>query len=71
VPSTVGQYAVLSTLTPRPTSPFGARVGDGLVPVPARHTVETVVLGGLHHLDLLNHPRVYRRLAGWLAAPGA
>lgn len=75
VPSTVGQYAVLSTITPRPTSTVGARIGDGLVPVPARHTVETAVLGGLHHLDLLNHPRVYERLTAWLApaagsAPG-
>jgi len=37
-------------------------------------------IGGLHHLDLLNHPLVYERLRGWLvgrpegprpAAPGA
>ena len=72
-PPTVGQYAVLSTITPRPTSAVGARIGDGLVPVPARHTVETAVLGGLHHLDLLNHPRVYERLTTWLApaAPAA
>ncbi|MGV1009187.1 MAG: esterase/lipase family protein [Dermatophilaceae bacterium] len=71
MPSSVGQYAVLSTITPRPTSLVGARIGDGLVPVPARHTVETAVLGGLHHLDLLNHPRVYDQLTDWLAEPVA
>ncbi len=63
---------MLSTITPRATSVVGARIGDGLVPVPARHTVDTAVLGGLHHLDLLNHPRVYERLTTWLApAPAA
>ncbi|MGB8384627.1 MAG: hypothetical protein WCG47_25865 [Dermatophilaceae bacterium] len=72
LPPTVGQYAVLSTITPQATSLVGARIGDGLVPVPARHTVDTAVLGGLHHLDLLNHPRVYERLTTWLApAPAA
>lgn len=70
-PSGVDEYAVLSTITPRTTSAVGAQIGDGLVPVPARHTVETAVLGGLHHLDLLNHPRVYERLTTWLAAPRA
>lgn len=68
LPSTIGQYAVLSTLTREPTNVIGARIGDGLVPVPERHTVPTDVLGGLGHLDLLNHPRVYERLTTWLAA---
>ncbi len=68
-PAGVDEYAVLSTITPRTASQVGARIGDGLVPVPARHPVETAVLGGLHHLDLLNHPRVYERLTTWLAAP--
>lgn len=26
-------------------------------------------LGGLNHFDLLNHPRVYEHLAGWLSSP--
>ena len=26
-------------------------------------------LGGLHHLDLLNHPQVYEAMRSWLAAP--
>ncbi len=68
VPASVGQYAVLSTLVPTARSTVGGWIGDGLVPVPARHTVETAVLGGLGHLDLLNHPRVYDRLRSWLAA---
>jgi pimeloyl-ACP methyl ester carboxylesterase len=68
VPARIGQYAVLSTLTAKPTGPIGTRIGDGLVPVPARHTVPTDVVGGVGHLDLLNHPRVYERLTAWLAA---
>jgi pimeloyl-ACP methyl ester carboxylesterase len=68
LPATIGQYAVLSTLTPKPTSPLGVRLGDGLVPVPDRHTVRTDVVGGLNHLDLLNHPRVYEKLRTWVAA---
>lgn len=68
LPASIGQFAVLSTLTPRPTSPFGVRLGDGLVPVPDRHTVRTDVVGGLNHMDLLNHPRVYDKLRTWVAA---
>jgi hypothetical protein len=31
--------------------------------------VDTVRLGGLHHMELLNTPRVYRHIHDWLATP--
>lgn len=70
LPPGVREYAVHATLTPDHWHPVVPRVGDGLVPVP-RADVRTVVLHGLHHLDLLCHPDVYGLLQGWLAAPRA
>lgn len=66
LPSEVRDYTVLGSLTPI-SLPEGARqVGDGLVPIPKTRTVGTVVLPGLNHLDLLNHPLVYEHLRTWL-----
>lgn len=68
LPEWVGEYAVLATLTPDSWHPRVPRIGDGLVPVPAEPSEHTVVLAGLHHLDLLNHPAVDAQLRVWLAA---
>ena len=54
---------------------FGRLLGDGLV---SRHSaaddgltgdVQRVELAGLGHMALLNHPRVYAALRGWLGDP--
>ena len=54
---------------------FGRLLGDGLV---SRHSaaddglagdVQRVELAGLGHMALLNHPRVYAALRGWLSDP--
>lgn len=66
LPDWVAEYAVLATLTPDSWHPALPRVGDGLVPVPAQRSEHTVVVPGLHHLDLLNHPTVYAQLRAWL-----
>jgi pimeloyl-ACP methyl ester carboxylesterase len=66
LPDWVQEYAVLATLTPDSWHPAVPRVGDGLVPVPADPSEHTVVVTGLHHLDLLNHPSVYAQLRAWL-----
>ena len=61
-------------------SPLGRLVGDALVQFPSasgegpRRRLAFELengqhLGGVNHLQLLNHPRVYERLAGWLS-PG-
>lgn len=66
LPSEAREYVVLGSLTPA-SLPEGARqVGDGLVPIPKTRTDGTVVLPGVNHLDLLNHPRVYEHLRTWL-----
>ena len=68
-------YAVLATLSSSVGEKLAERLGDGLVPAVAPgHFVTgsaqntTVVLSGLNHFDVLNHPRVYRQLRDWLAA---
>lgn len=47
----------------------GSMLGDGVVPLPRAGT-EHVVLDGLNHQDLLNHPRVHDVVAHWLATTG-
>ena len=66
LPARVRDYVVLGSLTPDSWPPSAPRLGDGLVPIPSDYAENTVVLGGMHHLDLLNHPRVYERLRVWL-----
>jgi pimeloyl-ACP methyl ester carboxylesterase len=52
-------------------------LGDGLVPAASalplgwEGDVDGVLIGALGHMDLLNDPRVYAHLAGWLATPEA
>jgi alpha-beta hydrolase superfamily lysophospholipase len=78
----VRHFAVLATLLGSHRNRAGALVGDLLVrphsaagdtgrenrlAFPDTHVAR---LQGLHHLDLLNHPRVYRYLRTWLAGLG-
>jgi hypothetical protein len=70
---------VSATVTHSPTHPLGRLVGDWLVLQPSasgRGRTRRIPfeeeygfhLGGAGHIALLNHPRVYDRLRGWLAA---
>lgn len=81
LPEDVSCYAVAGTLSPAGTASPG---GDGMVPVPSalgRHDNARLNLqfasDCVHlvhetgHLDLLGSDEVYRRVAGWLAAPRA
>jgi pimeloyl-ACP methyl ester carboxylesterase len=84
-------FVVLATVARNPEGPVGHLLGDLLVPPRSAlgdsgdddrlafppDSVHRV--GGIHHLDLLNHPRVYDRIRTWLetrpegahpAAPG-
>jgi hypothetical protein len=75
-------YFIGATLGARHDTRVARIVGDALVPfASASGTGRTRKLGldvergrhlgGLHHFDLLNHPRVYAVLRDWLApAPG-
>ena len=71
-------FVVLATLTADPAHPVAEVVGDLLVPprsasgdtgdddrlaFPPDHVHR---LGGLHHFDLLSHPRVYAQVRTWL-----
>ena len=70
---------VAATITRSARHPLGRLLGDVLVleasasgrsrdrhiPFREEHGMH---LGGAHHLALLNHPEVYDRLSGWLAA---
>lgn len=70
LPPSVREYAVHASLTPGSWHPRVPRIGDGLVPVPAgaERPEDGIVVPGLHHLDLLNHPTVYAQLREWLDA---
>jgi pimeloyl-ACP methyl ester carboxylesterase len=75
----VRHFVVLATLAGRPDSALAHFVGDLLVrPRSAlgdtgdEHGLgyrdeHVLRLTGLHHLDLLNHPKVYEQLHAWLA----
>ena len=78
LPAGVACFAIASTAG-EPGS-AGSMLGDGLVTVDSalgRHKRQAMDLGldqahtwvghGIHHLDLLSDPAVYRRLLGWLA----
>jgi PGAP1-like protein len=79
LPAGARHFVVLATLARNPAGPAAGVVGDLLVPprsacgdtgdehrlaFPADRVLR---LGGLHHLDLLNHPLVYAQLRRWLA----
>lgn len=72
-------YFVGVSVTSDTSHPVGTLVGDLLVRFPSasgrgrRRTIPFEIdngrhIGGLHHLDLLNHPAVYEQLHHWLAA---
>jgi pimeloyl-ACP methyl ester carboxylesterase len=71
-------FVVLATLSPDPSGRLADLLGDLLVPprsasgdtgdhdrlaFPPDHVQR---LGGMHHFDLLNHPRIYRQIRRWL-----
>jgi pimeloyl-ACP methyl ester carboxylesterase len=71
-------FVVLATLTRNPSGRLADLLGDLLVPprsasgdtgdgdrlaFPPDHVHR---LGGLHHFDLLNHPRIYEQIRSWL-----
>jgi triacylglycerol lipase len=69
----VAYYFIASTLTQDPNHPVGQLLGDvlvrlpsaaGFAPDPARaiHFHGGRVIGGAHHLELMNHPEVYAEL---------
>jgi hypothetical protein len=73
---------VSATITRDPRHPLGRLLGDILVLKPSatgRGKTRRIpfcdehghYIGGTHHLALLNHPEVYERLHGWLAATPA
>jgi hypothetical protein len=73
-------YFVGATIGARHDTPVARVLGDALVPFasasgtgPSRTLGLDVDrgrhLGGLHHFDLLNHPRVYDVLRSWLLPP--
>ena len=63
-----------ANLVKDPDHPLGHLLGDGLVTLHSATTpklpgdVVTARLGGLHHMALLNEPRVYQQIRQWLAA---
>jgi pimeloyl-ACP methyl ester carboxylesterase len=60
---------VAATITRSPRHPVARVLGDWLVlERSASHRAQqTLHVGRVHHLALLNHPRVYERLSEWLA----
>ena len=70
-------YYVGATVARDKDSPLGRIIGDVLVQFPsasgdgplrklAFEIDHGLHLGGVNHLQLLNHPRVYEQMAGWL-----
>ena len=61
-----------ANLTKNADHPLGHFLGDGLVTLgsaTAPHLggdVDAIRLGGLHHMALLNEPRVYQQIKQWL-----
>jgi alpha-beta hydrolase superfamily lysophospholipase len=58
--------SLVGDLLVRPHSAVGDTGRENRLAFPDTHVVR---LTGLHHLDLLNHPRVYRHLRSWLTEP--
>ncbi|MEM7136367.1 MAG: alpha/beta fold hydrolase [Myxococcota bacterium] len=75
----VGYYFVAATISPDPSHPIGTLLGDLLVRLPSAsgqapepaHRIpfrSGVVLPGMDHVHLANHPAVYDALQGFLGA---
>ena len=59
-----GRFAdLVGDLLVQPRSAAGDTGDDERLAFPPDHVHR---LGGLHHFDLLNHPRVYEQLRRWL-----
>jgi pimeloyl-ACP methyl ester carboxylesterase len=77
VASGVAYRFISASLTEAPDHPLGQLLGDGLVtlgsatPPQLADDVDSVRLGGLGHMALLNEPRVYEQIRRWLDPPGA
>lgn len=76
----VGYSFIASTITRDPAHLMGQLIGDLLVRLPSATDAGTpntqlspffmrTILGGLNHLDLLNHPDVYEQIRRRLSAP--
>jgi pimeloyl-ACP methyl ester carboxylesterase len=75
---TASHYVIGATLTRDPQHPLGRVIGDLLVLYPssagqsrsgrkvAFEVDNSRHLGGLNHMQLLNHPRVYEQMLEWL-----
>jgi hypothetical protein len=60
----VGPVAeLLGDLMVQPRSASGDTGDDDRLSFPPDHVHR---IGGLHHLDLLNHPLIYQRIRDWL-----
>lgn len=84
LPDNVNCYAIAATLGRSYSPVYDALASDGLVPVTSglgQHVDASQTLGFREdrqrvalqtgHLDLLNRPNVYERMAAWLEAPAA
>lgn len=73
VPPNADVHLVAGVITKDPSHPFGAVMGDLLVrPTSGTHSAEldtanSVVFGGVNHLDLLHEPAVLEEVMGWLS----
>lgn len=74
---TAGHYSIGATITRDAAHPLGYVLGDLLVRLPsasgqgAARRVQFDLgsdshLGGLHHFDLLHHPRIYEQMRRWI-----
>ena len=78
---TANHYTISATITTSRSNPLAGLVGDLLVQpgsargrsrrgthiaFPVEHTRH---FAGLHHFNLLNHPRVYQAIRAWLDPP--
>lgn len=67
---------ISANLTEDPDHPLGHILGDGLVtlgsatPPELADDTDSVRLGGLGHMALLNEPRVYEQIRQWMDRPG-
>lgn len=66
-------HSVVAELTSSERHPVGRLLGDLLVASPSADigVGDRLRVAPAHHLDLLNHPLVYRALRNWLDDPGA
>ncbi len=71
--SPVRYHLIGGAVTSDPSHPVGAMLGDLVVRPPSstsgtnQEPTHTVLIGGVHHARLLNHPTVVHRVMGWLA----